>query len=426
MGQQLLHGLVFLVDRAALGHHGRADLAAMQINGPLLWAATSVLGAFTVGTVAWIGRRTGEGDAPGAAAGLRASVGLALAFGIAAGAVLLAGLGGVHAGLFPEAGEAVYASSRAYLGVALPALPLYLLSLTAGLALAAAGDTRTPFVVALVGNLLNAALTWALVFGRLGLPELGSRGAALATALALAVQCVLLLGLLAGPARALSWRGRGGEREALRRMLGVAGASFGERTLQHAGYLVYVTMIGQLGETAMAANQALLSIESVAFTSADGFGIATAAVVAQRLGARAPLSAAAALRAGTRLAALGLAGLGLLFLLLPETLLRAFASDASVVALGVPCLVLAAFAAPLMGAAVVHADAFRGAGATRAALIVTFVGGVVVRVGLTALLAFGAGLGLFGAWIASTADWAVRLGAFAWLARGTGWRGVAL
>ena len=43
-------------------------------------------------------------------------------------------------------------------------------------------DARTPMIVGLGGNLLNAVLAWTLIHGRFGLPALGVRGAGFATA----------------------------------------------------------------------------------------------------------------------------------------------------------------------------------------------------------------------------------------------------
>ena len=101
--------------------------------------------------------------------------------------------------------------------------------------------------------------------------------------------------------------------------------------------------------------------------------------------------------------------MGLVFLLVPEWLLGVFSDDRAIVAAGVPCLAVAAVAAPIMGGAVVLSQALRGAGDTRTALGATFLGGLVVRLSATWGFAFGLELGLVGVWLGSTLDWAVRL-----------------
>jgi len=425
IAQSILHTLVFLVDRAMLGRHAAASLASMQISGPVAWATWSTLTAFCVGTVALVGRATGAGDRPLAVAATRASLGWALVTGLLAAGL---GIGALDLLLsaFPAAGPEVREAASGYLGIVFGGMPLLMVSYTASAVFTAAGDARTPFFVAAAGNVLNIVLNWVLIFGELGAPELGARGAAIASVSAMALTSVVLLGLMARRGRFASLRGGGGEAAAFRRMLRVAGAAFGERVVHHVGFLGFVAMIGALGALSMAANQALISIESICFLSAEGFGLAAAAIVAQRLGARRPAEAAFG---GWVAAAMALALLGacaVAFLLVPELLLSAFTDDLEIVAAGVPCLFVAAAAQPFMAVSIVLAEALRGAGATRVPLVVALIGGLVVRLGATWLLAFVWDLGLIGVWLGSTCDWVVRSALLAYVFLRGRWRDLSI
>ncbi|MEM9069251.1 MAG: MATE family efflux transporter [Myxococcota bacterium] len=407
IAQQLLHTCVFLVDRGMLGHYSADSLASMQISGPIVWSTFSVLSAFSVGSIALVGRLIGGEDRAGASAALRASLALALGLGLVATALGL-GLLGPILGAFPEAGPNALEEASAYLVVSFVAMPLMLIATTAAVCLQAAGDTRTPFVVAGLGNALNVGVNYVLIFGSGDIPAMGAKGAAIGSAAAMGWQALALFIILGRRRGALSWRGRGGEALALRRMLRVATASLGERLVQHTGFLGFVAMIGALGTMAMAANQALISIESIVFMSGEGFGIAAATIAAQRLGAGKPADAARGVRAAVAMTIVMLAFYGLVFLVIPEVLLSAFSNDANIIALGVPCMYIAAASAPFMGVGIVLSEALRGAGATREALVVTFVGGLVVRLGATWGFAFALDMGLLGVWLGSTADWIIR------------------
>lgn len=418
IAHSLLETLVFLVDRAMLGRHGTASLASMQISGPLTWSVLSVMGAFSVGVVALVGRAAGEGDRALAGAAVRAGLVLAVVVGSLAGALVVLGMPWIL-GAFPAASPAVHAAARGYLTTLAPGMPLLLVVGVAAASLQAAGDTRTPFFVALVGNLVNVALNQVLIFGGWGVPALGASGAAAGTVAAMAVQVALLVAALRRHDGRVSLRGRGGERAAALRFLRVAGPSFAEKIVQHIGFFLFVTMIGALGATAMAANQTLVSLESVCFLSADGFGIAAASIVAQRLGARLPDEAALGGWVATGLSVASLGTVGLLFALVPEVLLALFTRDASIVAVAAPVMIVAAVSQPFMAVGVVLSQAVRGAGDTRAALGVTLLGGLVVRLVATWYFTQRAGLGLYGVWLGSTCDWVVRA---LWLS-GLWWRG---
>jgi putative MATE family efflux protein len=408
IGQSFMHTLLFLVDRAMLGRFSADALASMQISGPFVWSIYSVLLALSVGSIALVGRAIGGGDRALAGATARASLVLALVTGAIAGVLGLATLETVL-GLFATAGDAVLAEAHGYMVVVLFGMPLLVVSLTLANVLAAAGDTRTPFVATFAGNLLNAGLNWLFIFGNLGAPRLGAQGSALASVIALVVQVAILVAVLAARRSPAPLRGRGGERAALVRMLKVAWPSLFERLVQHAGFFGFVLLIGALGAQAMAANQALVSIESICFLSGDGFGIAAAAIVAQRLGAKEPGQAMLAGTVSVGLSVALLSACALVFVAIPGALLSAVTDDPEIVAAGVPCLYVAAVAQPFMGAAIVLAQSLRGAGATRLAFVSMLAGGLVVRLFATWLFAFALDLGLVGVWLGSTTDWIVRV-----------------
>jgi putative MATE family efflux protein len=420
VAQSLLQTMVFLVDRVMLGRHSEAALASMQVAGPLLWSLQSGFGAFATGTVAVIGRSVGANDRAGATSALRGSVLLSVALGVAVGGAGLAGVDDILHAMARDAGVEVLAASRSYLLVLLPALPMLFVGMVTTVALQVAGDTRTPLAIAVVTNLVNVAANWVFIFGHLGAPRLGAAGAAIANALALTFEAALGVVAVTRANAPVSLRG-GGAVEGARRVLAVAWSSFAERAIFHTGYLVFVRMVNGLGPTAMAAHQAMLSVESVSFLTADGFAVAGAARVAQGLGAK---DEQAARRAGTT-AAMMSAALGAVFALgflgAPGLLVQAFRDDAATRAMAVPAMRMAAVAQVPMGVAIVLAQCLRGAGATREAFAIATAGSFAVRIAATALFVPVLGLGLAGVWAGSACDWVVRASLCAWRWRAGRW-----
>jgi putative MATE family efflux protein len=417
--------LMFLVGRAMVGRYSPTALASLQISGTLVWSTYAIFTAFSAGTLAVVARSVGAGDRAAAAAAARSSLLFAALLGVLVTVPIRLANGSLLRLLFPQASAAVLADASAYLHIVLPCLPLAFVEAIAAATLQGAGNTRAPLYVATVGNVVNVALSYLLIFGRFGFPELGIRGAAVGHAATMSLEGLLLAAVLLSKSSPLPIRAPSpGDAAALRRVLRVALPAFGEKALYHAGFLAFVAILGLLGTEAMAANQALLSVEAIGFLSADGFGVAAGAVIAQKLGARRPGEAT---RAGWIAASMSVAlatSIGLMFVLVPRLLMRAFSADPAIVDLGARTLYVAAVAQPFMAYATVMGMALRGAGATRTVLGATFVGALVVRVAATYLFAITLGLGLFGVWLGSTLDWVVRSGLLgAAYARGR-WRGV--
>jgi MATE family multidrug resistance protein len=412
IAQSLLQTLVFVVDRAMLGQHGEASLAAMQIAGPLEWSLWSVFSAFTVGTIARVGLHVGAGERALARRAIWASLGYAVGAGLlvtAAAPVILAYLGAA----IPDASPGTVYAARSYLAWTLVGSPLEFLGSAAVAALQASGDTKTPLGIGVACNVVHVGTNRVLILGTPWSPAFGAAGAGFSTLLTFTLEAALAIAALSRLSGPVSLR-RDGPRapgtwhDEAREVRRVSLPSLGERVLYHVGFLGFVLILARLGDDGMAANQALISVEAICFLSADGFGIAAAALVAQKLGARHPEQARQCAFIATRYAVVLLTALGLFFLVARGVVLPIFTSDPRIVALGATAVPVLTLAQPFMAAAIVLAQAIRGGGHTRAVLGVSAVGALVVRLSCTYALAISLGLGLRGVWLGSTCDWVVR------------------
>lgn len=427
VAQSLLQTMVFVVDRLMLGRHSAAALASLQVVGTLVWSLQSVFAAFSIGTVAVVGRCVGARDHVGATSALRGSVFVAALLGGVIGMSAFFAVDPLIALSGGGADPAVRAAARGYLRVIFPAMPTLFLGIVTTAALQAAGDTRTPFLIAALTNLVNILGNWLLIFGALGLPRLGATGAAISNAFALSFEALLGLWALSrasSPVRLSLSDARVSTRDGARRVLSVSLGSFGERVIYHAGYLSFVRMTNGLGPVAMAAHQALLSMESISFMSADGFAVASGARVAQKLGAGDVPAARRSALVSASICALALGGFAVVFLGAGGALVRLFQDDPAIIAAGRTALPAMVLAQAPMGIAIVMAQSLRGAGATRDALLIAMLGALAVRISATWGFTYGLGLGFVGIWMGSASDWITRMIFSVWRWRRGRWAGV--
>jgi putative MATE family efflux protein len=413
----LLQTVVFFTDRLMLGWHAPEELAASGVVGPITWSFTSIFAVFTVGTLAVIARDTGAGRPDRVRSHAVTALWMALALGV------VVGLGGLLLAdplvrLF-RVETAVSEAASSYLLIVMPSLPVMLLGLTLTAIFQAWGDTFTPMIFSVGANALNIAGNYVLIFGRLGFPEMGMQGAAISSVAAIGLLSVLLFMTL------LRRKGAGGlrlkdlvafDRVSLKRQLDVAGPAAFERVVFHAGFFCYVLVVAALGTLSMAAHQALIAIQSIVFLPGEGFAIAAAVLMGQKLGANQPDEAARGTRIALYMAMAVLVSSGLIFFCFPQALISIFTNEPRVTEIGVPALRIGALEGVFLAVVFVLSGGLRGAGDTRTPMIVTIVGTWFVRLPAVILLGlgpektmgFGLGLGLTGVWIGSLIDWIVR------------------
>lgn len=289
------------------------------------------------------------------------------------------------------------------------------------------GNTRVGMVANIAAMVLNVVGNWVLIFGNLGVPAMGVRGAAIASALATAIAFVGFLAKYLSDGRATGslWPRHLTTRE-LGRMLRFGLPAGFNWFFEFAAFSVFVNLaVASLGTSALAALMAVLQLNSVAFMPALGLASAGAIFVGQQIGAGNRDAVPGTVRLTMFAAAAWQSLAGLAYLFAPALLFRPFVHDpvrdAELLAVGARMLMLSSAWQLFDAAANVLSEALRGAGDTAFPLwariaiawgifapgsyvsIVYFGGGELVAVGW--IVAYLGLLALVLGWRFSTGAW---------------------
>ena len=289
-----------------------------------------------------------------------------------------------------------------YLRIAfLGTTPLLVMLATTGV-LRGLQDTRTPLVVAVLGNGLNVVLNLVLVYGAGPVDGLGIAGSALGTVLAQLASAAALLAVVV--------RGARREGASLRpdlpgiRAAARAGVPLVIRTLTlRAAFLVttYAVTLGATGEDRtvdLASHQVALALWTFLAFVLDAIAIAAQAITGRYLGAGDIAGTRAVTRRMVQWGVYGGVVCGILLGAASPFLGALFTADPAVRDLLVPVLVIAALGQPVAGVVFVLDGVLIGAGdggyLARAGLVVLVVYTPVALLAASLLRRAGRGLGV--------------------------------
>ena len=272
-----------------------------------------------------------------------------------------------------------------------------------------AGDTRSPMVVSIIINVINAVLDYVLIFGFLFIPGLGIVGAALATVFARLIGSGLLLYYI-NRSKILSFRKDYWKPDKVHLMeLTTLGApAAGERLLMRAGQIVYFGFVVALGTNAFAAHQIAGNVEVFSYMIGYGFATAATILVGQQIGARRYEEAKRYARLSTYLAFGSMTILGVLLFFLGDWAGSFFTEDQAVIKNIGTALKVSGIFQPFLAVLLILTGVFQGANNTKFPMYLTAIGMWAVRTSLVYFLALKLGWGLSGVWIAIGLDIAFR------------------
>ena len=402
VGSQMAQFAIGMTDTLMLGHYGVEALAAGTLASTVFFVVLLAGSGFAFAVMPMVAEALGRGDALGARRVTRMGLWAAAAYGLALTPPLLAGEALLLAfGQTPQ----IAALGGGYLRIAAWGLMPALLAFVLRSHLSAHERTRVVLVATLAAVGVNAALNWVLIFGRLGLPELGVRGAAIAS---VAVQVVLMATLAAHAMRALPgppllarlWRP---DTEVLARVVRL-GWPIGLTNLAEVSlFAASAVMMGWLGAVPLAAHGIAIQLAGLAFMV--HLGLSQAATV--RAGAAFGRGDRPGLARGGRVI-VALSGAvavatAALFVAMPERLVDLFvASDepqrAAILSAGATLLLVAAAFQIADAAQVMALGLLRGVQDTAVPMGIAALAYWAVGMPVAYGLGFGAHLGGVGVW----------------------------
>lgn len=402
IGMQIIQMTYNLTDMFWLGRVGAGAVASSGTVGMYLWMTMAFMLIGGRGAEIGVSQNIGRGDRNAAREMGQTAYSMAALLGVSVGLLLFL-LRGPLISFFNFDDRQVVADAEGYMAIVAVGLPFNFLAATASSIFNGSGNSRTPFLVSCISLGTNIVLDPIFIFTL----NMGVAGAAIATVIAQAVACALMMVMLLRSAHRPFERFRlfalpvvAHARQIVRWTLPMAVESFLFTFLTMAN----VRMIALWGTNAVAAQRIGSQIESLTWLVGGGYSVALTSYIGQNFGA----GKWGRIHAGFRLSlgvmlTWGVVVTGVLFFG-AEALMRVFLPDSpEAVSIGLTYVRILAACQVLACLEGIAAGAFRGMGRTSIPSIVSITSNAL-RV-VAAYIMSQTALGLSGVF------WAISLGA---------------
>ena len=364
----VLFTLYFMVDLYFVGRLGPDAVAAVSISGNAFFVILGLAFVLGTGGMALMARAVGKRDLAEAGTVFRQTLLMTVLTG-----VMVSALGWIIAtpyirffgGVGPSFKWGVEYFRIFSISFFFILLLQVLMSCFRGM-----GNTKTPMFINLQSVLLNIVLDPILIFGLLGAPEMGVRGAALASLLAqvysMALYAYLVFVKNVPMNIAGEWRLKF---TVIRRSLAIGLPSGVTYFLLAFNMLITYRVLGPYGTAALAAVGIGFRILQSIYLPVVALTSAMAAVVAQNMGARRPLRVHRTLWTGWIISSVIMVLGTLLCLAFPAFLMGIFNDDPQVIAYGATYLTVMGLGTVVVGTIMSVSAVFQGIGKTYPTLL---------------------------------------------------------
>ena len=403
IGGHLGQVAIGVTDTVMVGWYSVEGLAAVTLASTYFFVLLIFGSGFAWGVMPMVAAFDAQGDEVGLRRATRMGLWLSLGFALLALPLFIwsrpiMGLMGQE----PELAEMV----RQYLMIAgwgiIPALLVMVLKSY----LAALERTQVVFWITIFSAMVNVLANYVFIFGNWGAPELGVRGAAIAslTSHSASLLAVVVYVLKAMPEHQIFVRLWRPDWEMLARVFRL-GLPIGVTGLSEVGlFAASAVMMGWLGTIALAAHGIALQLASITFMIHLGISNVATIRAGNALGRRDPAHLVRGAIAATTMSLLVAAATIVGFVLWPEPLIDAFMQSEEpardqILAVGAGLLAMAALFQLVDGAQAVALGLLRGVQDTKVPMILAGISYWLVGIPVSYLLGFTMGLNGIGVWL---------------------------
>ena len=393
----MLQNTFNIVDMIFVGKLGPAAIAAVGMSGVIMGTLYVAIFGIYMGTTAMVARFIGAKEKTKAENVAMQSVILGLFCYVF---ILIAGY--TLAGPMLKclgASEEVLTHGVGYIRVMFIGSIMMILSFILGSALRAAGDALTPMVILAISTVLNICLDPLLIFGLWGLPELGVAGSAVATVIARAIGVFILLWLFLNDKAIIRLRIANAKIDLplMGRIMRIGVFASIQGILRNVSGLILTRIVATYGTFAVAAYVIGMRLQFIVLMPGFGLATAVATLVGQNLGAKKPERAARTAWITVGIGAGIMAFMGLIYIIFARDIISIFNDHPEVLKTGVVYLRILASTFGIIAFGIILGRALNGAGDTVSPMIITAIGLLGFRIGLSLILT--QSLGLMGIWI---------------------------
>lgn len=374
LGGTILFGMVFqtlyyLVDLYFVAQVGSEAVAAVGLAGNLMLVTLALTQALTIGTTTLVAHAWGRKEHAEAHRVFNQSQVLATSVGVVFVALAFALRGRFAAGL--AADEVTAKAVLDYLDFFVPAMGIQFLLVAMGAALRGAGEVKAPMMVQMMSVVANIVLAPILIVGWGTGRPLGVRGAGLATFIAICLASAVLVFWLRKRHDVLHFEPRHWKPDfALwRRMLAIGLPTGGEFLLMSVYATLIYRLIRDFGADSQAGFGVGMRVMQTFFMPAVAIAFAVSPIAGQNFGARHFDRVRQTYWAGLQAATVLMVVLMALCHFAPDLVVRPFASDPKVIAVGAGMLRILSFNFLASGVVFISGSLFQALGNTVPSLL---------------------------------------------------------